>query len=84
LRDDPIVNLVAGETWQAEPCPSLRNEEVRRPDHERHEECSEGQRGHHEYRQHDIAIWKTPAQRPEEASSGRLQFWFRKHATPQY
>jgi hypothetical protein len=58
LRDDPIVNLVAGETWQAEPCPSLRNEGVRRPDHERHEECSEGQRGHHEYRQHDIAIWK--------------------------
>ena len=58
MRDDPIVNLVAGETWQAEPCPSLRNEEVRRPDHERHEECSEGQRGHPEDRQGDVAIWK--------------------------
>ena len=62
----------------------LRNERVRRPDHERHEERSEGQRGHQEYRQRDIGIWKTIAQHPEETSRSRLPFWFRKHATPQY
>ena len=53
-----IVDLVSqAKPGRAEPCP-LRNERVRRPDHERREERSEGQRGHPEDRQGDVAIWK--------------------------
>jgi hypothetical protein len=51
-------------------------------DQERDEERADGQRGHHEYSQHDVAIWKTPAYRLEEASRNRLPFLFRKHCYP--
>jgi ribosomal protein L18E len=40
--------------------------------HERDEERAESQRGHHQYGQDDVAIWKTLAQRLEEASRNRM------------
>jgi hypothetical protein len=61
---------------------SLRSKPVGLRDQERDEERADGQRGHHEYSQHDVAIWKTPAQRLEEASRNRLPFLFRKHCYP--
>jgi hypothetical protein len=39
-------------------------------------------RGYHEHHQRDIEIWKTLAQRFEDASRNRLPILFRKHCYP--
>jgi hypothetical protein len=50
--------------------------------HERDEERAESQRGHHEYGQDDVAIWKTLAQRLEEASRNCMPLRFCRHCYP--